>query len=189
MSDEPLQELLERLGSGDLEAAAVVFRAYEPYLRKVVRRQLPATLRAKFDSTDVVQSVWADLLEGFRDRGWRFPDANHLRAFLLTATRHRFIDGARRHGTAVDREISLEVLPPTVLPERHDERPSEVAQANELWERLLALAPPEHRAVLELKRQGLSAAEIAGRTNLHEDSVRRILRDLASRLAARTPLS
>jgi RNA polymerase sigma-70 factor (ECF subfamily) len=35
-----------------------------------------------------------------------------------------------------------------------------------------------------LKRQGLSLAEIAERTALHEGSVRRILYELARRLAA-----
>jgi DNA-binding IclR family transcriptional regulator len=38
---------------------------------------------------------------------------------------------------------------------------------------------------LELKRQGLSLAEIAQRTDLHVDSVRRILRKLARQLAVR----
>src|SRR5262249_2274712 len=96
MSAEPLEVLLARLNSGDLHAAEEVFRAYEPYLRKVVRRQLPARLRAKFDSDDIVQSVWADLLEGFREADWRFPTADHLRAFLVKVTRHRFIDRLRQ---------------------------------------------------------------------------------------------
>src|SRR5437660_803660 len=81
MSREPLDSLLERLSGGDPAAAEEVFRAYEPYLRMVVRRQLPAWLRPKFDSVDVVQSIWADLLDGFREGGWRFTDADHLRAF------------------------------------------------------------------------------------------------------------
>ncbi|HZY85770.1 MAG TPA: helix-turn-helix domain-containing protein, partial [Gemmataceae bacterium] len=66
MSAEPLHTLLERLCRGDDQAAEQVFRTYEPYLRKVVRRQLPTRLRSKFDSLDIVQSVWADVLDGFR---------------------------------------------------------------------------------------------------------------------------
>ena len=42
MSDTALDHLLERLCRGDLEAAEQVFVTYEPYLRQVVRRQLPA---------------------------------------------------------------------------------------------------------------------------------------------------
>src|SRR6516164_2611617 len=79
MNTDPLAGLLEKLSSGDPTAAEQAFLAYEPYLRMVVRRQLPTWLRPKFDSVDVVQSVWADLLEGFRTAGWRFADADHLR--------------------------------------------------------------------------------------------------------------
>ena len=59
-----------------------------------------------------------------------------------------------------------------------------MARGNELWEQLLALCPPAHHELLNLKRQGLSLAEIAARTGLHESSVRRILYDVARRLAA-----
>ena len=48
----------------------------------MVRRRLTPMLRAKFDSMDVVQSAWADVLERYREEGWRFEDQSHLRAFL-----------------------------------------------------------------------------------------------------------
>ena len=49
---------------------------------------------------------------------------------------------------------------------------------------MLELCPPAHHELLRLKRQGLSLAEIAARTSLHEGSVRRILYDLARKVAA-----
>jgi RNA polymerase sigma-70 factor (ECF subfamily) len=187
MSAEPLQALLERLCKGDDQAAEQVFRTYEPYLRKVVRRQLPARLRAKFDSLDIVQSVWADVLDGFRRAGWRFEDAEHLRAFLVKATRHRFIDRYRQHQRALERERPLADHAGEAGPVSPAPGPSEVARADDLWDKLLALCPPEHHEVLRLKRQGLEAPEIAARTGLHEDSVRRLLRQLARRLALQSP--
>jgi len=57
MNVDSLDALLAKLNSGDARAAEEAFVAYEPYLRKVVRRLLPARLRTKFDSVDVVQSV------------------------------------------------------------------------------------------------------------------------------------
>ena len=89
MSDDRLEVLLEKLNSGDATAAEEVFLAYEPYLRMVVRRQLSTRLRARFDSVDIVQSVWADVLEGYRAEGWRFTDRDHLRAFLARVTSRR----------------------------------------------------------------------------------------------------
>src|SRR4051812_41557692 len=76
--ESPQEDLLERLSSGDMEAAERVFVAFEPYLRLAVRRHLSAPFRAKFDSADIVQSTWADLLRGFRESGWRFADVDHL---------------------------------------------------------------------------------------------------------------
>src|SRR5229473_7195959 len=107
MKPGPLDSLLEKLCSGDVNAAEQVFLAFEPYLRKVVRRQLPPRLRAKFDSADVVQSVWADLLAGFREAGWRFNGVDHLRAFLVCVTRNRFIDRVRQMQPAAGREEPL----------------------------------------------------------------------------------
>ncbi len=186
MSDSPadssLNLLLEKLSQGDTAAAEQVFLAYEPYLRLVVRRQLSPNLRAKFDSVDVVQSVWADVLEGFRQAGWRFADANHLRAFLIKATRNRLIDRFRQHQRALEVERPLPAGDAEDIPASRQPRPSEIAQADELWQQMLALCPPAHRGLLQLKRQGLPLAEIAARTGLHESSVRRILYDLARQL-------
>jgi RNA polymerase sigma factor (sigma-70 family) len=181
--DAPLQFLLAQLGDGDAAAAEAVFRTYEPYLRKVVRRQLPGHLRARFDSIDVVQSVWADLLQGFREAGWRFSSVAHLRAFLVRATRNRFIDRVRQQQMSLERERVVAGVRRIDGPFAATSSPSEEAEAGELWERLLALCPPEHRELLLLKRQGFSSEAIATRTGLHEGSVRRLLRDLARQLA------
>jgi RNA polymerase sigma-70 factor (ECF subfamily) len=182
MSADPLDALLEKLTSGDTAAAEQVFRSYEPYLRMVVRRQLPGRLRAKLDSADIVQSAWVDVLDGFRKSGWRFTDVAHLRAFLVKVTRNRFLERLRQHRRALDREEPLYETGHLPTPQP---RPSQVAQADELWKQMLLLCPPAHRDLLRLKRQGLSLAEIAARTGLHESSVRRILYDLEKRLEDR----
>jgi RNA polymerase sigma factor (sigma-70 family) len=184
MSDDRLDELLSRLCDGDGSAAEEVFRAYEPYLRMVVRRRLPDPMRANFDSSDVVQSVWADLVVGFRERGWRFASAAQLRAFLVKATRNRFLDRARQNQrrTAREQTVAVDGETATVGREPH---PSELVQAAELWQQMLELCPPQHHRLLTLKRQGASLAEIAEQTGLHESSVRRILYELARSLAAR----
>jgi len=187
MTAEPLDLLLQGLAGGDREAAERAFTRYEPYLRVVVRRHLPEGLRPKFDSADVVQSVWACVLRGLRESGWHFTTAEQLRAFLVLVTRHRLTDRYRHYRRALDHEQPLDVIPPELLPASAQPRPSELAQADDLWERMLALCPPEHHELLRLKRQGLTLAEIASRTGLHEGSVRRILRQLARQLAFALP--
>lgn len=183
MSIDPLDLMLEKLNSGDASAAEDVFREYEPYLRTLVRRQLRPALRSKFDSMDIVQSVWADVVEGLRDSGWHFSSSAQLRAFLSRLAHNRFMDRCRKHRTALAREERLGDAKPAGAIATTTPRPSEVAQHNELWEQMLALCPPAHHELLRLKRQGLRLAEIAARTGLHESSVRRILYDLAKRYA------
>jgi RNA polymerase sigma factor (sigma-70 family) len=185
---EPLEALLDELNQGNLSAAEQILTTYEPYLRMVVRRSLPGRLRAKFDSLDVVQSVWVHVLHGLRAARWQFLDTPHLQAFLVRVARRRLTSRLRHYRTALNREqpeeIDLDGLPAPTQP-----RPSEVAQANELWKTMLTLCPPEHHALLRLRRLGMPLVEVAAQTGLHEGSVRRILRRLARQLALeRQPL-
>jgi RNA polymerase sigma factor (sigma-70 family) len=178
----PLDNLLDRLCDGDAAAAERVFVEFEPYLRKAIRRQLRGRLRHIFDSADILQSVWVDVLRGFRERSWRFADADQLRGFLFVATRNRLIDRSRKYLKASREESLGEDERPGELVSTQP-RPSETVQANDLWSRLLASCPPAHRGLLYLRREGYSLAEIAARTGLHRDSVRRILRTLAGNVA------
>jgi RNA polymerase sigma factor (sigma-70 family) len=183
---DPLDALLERLARGETDAAQEIFLTFGPVLRVMVRRWLTPRLRSKFDSMDVVQSVWTDVLKGYREAGWRFNDREHLRAYLAKVTYYHFINNCRRNGRVMEHERPFATggaAEGGLRPSGHP-RPSEVAQADELWEKLIELCPPAHHELLELKRGGFSLAEIAARTGLHEGSVRRILYDLARRLAA-----
>ena len=140
---------------------------------------MPDRLRAKFDSMDVVQSVWVHVLHGLHQAAWHFPDRASLLALLITVTLCRLVSRFRRHQAAVANEQSG-VTDLEMVPGRRS-RPSEIAQAEELWDKMLALCPPAHHEVLRLKRQGFRLEEIATRTGLHEGSVRRICADWPAR--------
>lgn len=183
MNTNPLDTLLLKLSTGDALAAEQVFLAYEPYLRKIVRRRLPIKLRTKFDSTDIVQSIWVDLLRDVREGELRFTDANHLRAFLIRVTCNRFNDRFRHNRLAVEKERPLGGIEGEACAVSRQPAPSDVVQAEDLWEQMLALCPPAHQELLRLRRDGVPLAEIATRTGLHPGSIRRILRDLARRMA------
>ena len=179
-----LDDLIHRLNTGDIEAAERIFVAYEPYLRIAISRNLSGALRSKLDTMDIVQTVWADVLTGFREAGWQFSGRNQLRAFLLTLARNRLIDRRRHFKKAIEHERSLNEADPGDLPATRGPRPSEVVQGQELWNRMLDECPPRHQELLQLKRQGLTLAEIAEKTGLHEGSIRRILYGLARKIAS-----
>lgn len=183
--DDDLRTLLGDDGT-DPARANEVFETYDRFLRKAIRRWLTPDLRRRFDSADVAQSVWAGLLRGGpADR--HFPGPEYLRAFLVRAARNRVIDRARHlraeiaHGPPAGPSRLAELVPGDPAP------PSGEAHAAELWERMLANCPPEHREILTLRRDGLTLDEVAARVGLHEGSVRRILRTVARRVAFEPP--
>jgi RNA polymerase sigma-70 factor (ECF subfamily) len=184
MKADPADLLLEQLARGNVEAAADLYAAFTPYLRAIVRRQLSDALRPKFDSADVVQSVWVHVVRQLGKSGWKVQDGDQLRALLATIARRRLVSRVRHHARAVGAERGGEGEL-AAAPDEGYPRPSEVAQADELWDELLRLCPAEHHEVLRLRREGLLFAEIATRTGLHEGSVRRILRRLSRELALR----
>ena len=181
MNPELLESLLDKIRAGDYQAAEQVFVNYEAQLRVVVRRQLSRRLRVKFDSLDVVQSVWRRVLHDFRTNGCRLAGADHLRNFLVQVTRNCLTDRLRHFRPALDREQPVKHAADTAA--TCQPRPSEIAQGNELWDKLLASCPPKYHELLRLKRQGFSLPAIAAQTGLHEGSVRRIIRELARKTA------
>ena len=169
-SPTSLQDLLEKIQRGDEKAQQEIYEEYIPFLRIVARRHISPKLQAKFDSVDVVQSVWADLILGLRQGRWSFSSPNHLRAFLARATKNRIVDYTRKHN-AIAEQVELEDLS---VPSQ-SARPSAEARANETWSRLVGDCSPQHREILEMKRTGHTLAEIASKTGYHPSSIRRIL--------------
>jgi len=174
--------LLKKLSDGDSWAVDQIVKAYEMRLRALVRRRISDRLRPKFDSADVVQSVWVHVMHRLRGEGLRIANKIHLEALLVTEARHRLTDRLRHYHSSLDREqpMTERTRPPSTHP-----RPSEIVQAEQLWEKMLALCPPEHHELLRLKREGFTLDAIAERTGFHEGSVRRILRRLARELGVR----
>jgi RNA polymerase sigma-70 factor (ECF subfamily) len=187
MNPERIESLVAKFCQGDPLAAEQVFLAYEPYLRRMVRRRLSDRLRAKFDSGDVVQSVWLHVLNRQRAAGLHLTNHDHLEAFLLLEVRHRLIDRIRHYHHALEREQQIPGSDQIGAPSCHQPRPSEMAEAGQLWEKMLALCPPDHQELLRLRRNGLTLVEIAAQTGLHEGSVRRIFRRLARQFAFSAP--
>ena len=180
--NDSLEVLLGRLNSGDQSVVEQMFVAFEPYMRMVIRRRISGPLRAKFDSADIVQSVWADFVRGLQQSKWTFENLDQLRAFLVKMTRNRFVDRLRKHRESLRREIALIDETVDLAPVDPNPRVSEDFYAGELWQQMLASCPPAHYELLMLKRQGATIGQIAERTKLHEGSVRRILYDIARRV-------
>jgi RNA polymerase sigma-70 factor (ECF subfamily) len=185
--------LMERVRAGSPEAARELFDRYSGHVRRVVRRKLHQRLRPQYDSLDFLQAVWASFFAESLER-YTFTAPEELIGFLSQLAYNKVVDAFRQRvqtakhnlnrtysleredGRSLDPECSaddLSVRQPT---------PSQVAIANERWERLLQGQPPQYRQILELLRQGHTHREIADRLGLHPKTIQRLLQKLTQRV-------
>ncbi len=179
----PDRSLLAAATRGDAAAAQALLQGYLTRLRAFVRMRMPADLRARESSLDVVQSVCCELLgelDGFEFRGeadfrgWLFTAAlNKLRnkhRFQRQQKRDRSREGALPEGADMDALLASSGLLGT---------PSQVAIGVETMERLeraFDSLPEHYREVISLARiAGLPHAEIARRLDKTEQATRQLL--------------
>jgi len=92
---DAFSDVMARARRGDADAVAAIFSCYHGSVRAAVRQRLPAGLRSKYDTADVAQSVFTDLIRGLP----RIEDLGE-RAFLRLLTRrveNKVRDKMRRH--------------------------------------------------------------------------------------------
>lgn len=176
------ERLMERVRTGDAEAAREIFERYGTAIQMVVRRRLDRRMRSEFDSMDFAQDAWASFFHLPADR-CTFATPDDLVAFLTRLVRNKLIDAYRqRFQTAMRDRRRLRSLQPNV----HDQpgaqpTPSQFAIAEEEWDRMLKDKPPKLRHALELLRAGHSQREIAESLDIHPRTIHRLLQQLSER--------
>jgi len=186
-SHHDVSGLFARARAGDQAAWEELFHTCYPKVVRVVRRKLDRPLRTLYDSTDFASDVMKSLAANL-DR-LDFPSLHSLMAFLAQAAEQKVIDEYRRRHTLkrdVSRERALVTgdgsdLRPVTLASA-DPTASQVAQASETRERLMAGQQESERAIIELKRQGYTNSEIAERTGWHLRQVQRFFKKLLDSL-------
>lgn len=185
---DELRDLIARASRGCPEAARRLHDRYSGPVRRVVRRLLHERLRQQYDSVDFVQSVWASFFALPRDGDFTTPHA--LVAFLSDVAYKKVAEKTRqRLGTLrydLNREVPLDEADTDAsgepLLEANTPTPSQHAQADERWLRLLEGLPPGYQLALQMLRDGHSHAEIADRLGVDRKSIRRLLDRLERQL-------
>jgi RNA polymerase sigma factor (sigma-70 family) len=182
-SPEPERDLgstWEEAQKGDPSAWEALFKECYPKVRRVVRRKLNRSMRSLYDSTDFANDAMErlaaniDLLQ--------FPSLGSLIAFLAQVAEQKVIDEYRRQHTlkndvSRERPLSANGAGPIQVAS-HDPTASQLAQANECHERLLARDDETERAIIELRQQGYNTADIAIQTGWNIRKVQRFLKEL-----------
>jgi RNA polymerase sigma factor (sigma-70 family) len=175
--------LMERMRSGCPDAARELFDRYSPHIRKAVRRRLHQRLRTQYDSLDFTQAVWASFFAVPPDRH-TFNTPDDLLGFLAQVASNKVTEVFRQRLQTdkynLNREVPLgeDDRERPAEPRAGQPTPSQVAMANERWERLLAGQPDHFRRVLELRRQGHTHQEIARQLGVTTKVIQRLLRKL-----------
>jgi RNA polymerase sigma factor (sigma-70 family) len=190
-STSDFETLLERLRTGDEEAAWQLVCEYGPHVVAVVRRRLRRQIRARLDSQDLVQAVWKSFfldMPGIADL--RSPE--QLIKLLVELTQNKVVDAYRHHLYAERRRAAQEEA---ALHEENpecerwpaengveiigrDATPSQFAMAREHWQRMLHERPVVHQEVIRRRLMGQTYESIAATLGISERTARRVIGDL-----------
>jgi RNA polymerase sigma factor (sigma-70 family) len=188
--------LIRRIGEGSNEAVWELLNRYSANILRVVRRHLPAELRPKVDSVDIVQSVWKSLLrkgEGFD----HIASAEQFIGYIARVAQYKVFE-THRHFTKcaqfdIRREVPLprpknpgeeagDALADCIDPKCQD--PGEVLHARESWSLAMEKVGERGQRVVQLRLQGMTYQEIAEETGLSAITVRRTLASVLTSLTA-----
>ncbi len=160
-------DLVQRLESGDAEAAAVLFDRYARRLIGLARRRLDERVRPRADADDVVNSVIRTFCRRAAERPFNLDGPDALWAVLVEITLRK-CGRWNRHFRTRKRDIRREQTPPLSDSDCDNEpfdatcpRPEDEAVLRELLEHMLSGLDDRARAVCEMRLQGYEIGEIA----------------------------
>lgn len=182
-NSELFRRQLNRVRDGSQDAAAALISEFGPHVYRVIRRRLDRRLRAKIDSEDMFQLVWASFFR-YPERMGRFTQSHELLRFLSVVARNKVIHGGRKYRRVQKNDMSREVSlmdssAPDWIAQQRIQSPSQVAMAKERFERMLEGLSRQHQRILCLRVAGTSYVAIAAELGLHERTVRKVVERLA----------
>lgn len=181
------RSMMDSIRRGSQDAVWELVSTYGTFIERVIRRQLSQGLRAKYDTSDFLQAVWASF---FRDREQfdSFENADRLVAFLIGVARNKVLQESRkRYDTLksnVRREESLQVAEDREDFGLRDRRasPSQVAMARELWTNIMSCQSPQHQRVIQLRISGATFEDIGSKLGISEKTARRVIERLVTEI-------
>jgi RNA polymerase sigma factor (sigma-70 family) len=198
-ANSDFEALINRISAGSEEAVWELLARYSTNIQRVVRRTLPQEIRAKMDSTDVVQSIWKSLLS-HPEKLREITEAEQFIAYLVGMARLKVFEAHRKYTKVTGRDIRREIAidagttnahgredrssDHVYLRDRAANTPSEIAAATECWKRAMAREGERGRRIVEFRLTGLTHGEIAQRLKIGESSVRRILSSILQSMAS-----
>jgi RNA polymerase sigma factor (sigma-70 family) len=178
-------DLVQRLESGDAEAAALPFDRYARRLIGLARRRLDERVRPKVDADDVVNSVIRTFCRRAAERPFNLDGQDALWAVLVEITLRKCGHWNRYFRTR-KRDIRREQMTPPLSDSDCDNEPLDAARPSpedeavlrEMVECLLRRLDDRARLVCEMRLQGYEIGEIAATLKCSEATINRKIRQI-----------
>jgi RNA polymerase sigma factor (sigma-70 family) len=177
------QSFAERLRRGESSASEELLQRYARRLRAIASRRVGCILRSKFDTEDVLQSVFGSFFAEMRSGKISVTSSHNLRGLLALMVTRKCARYAERYSSLsrdYKRESSAEGVGNNSRGswEIHDSRPlpDEIVAQADAWNMKLGKLPPLDRQVVESFMLGDSTSEIALRMRCSSRTIQRILR-------------
>jgi RNA polymerase sigma factor (sigma-70 family) len=182
-------DLVQRLESGDTEAAALLFDRHARRLIGLARRRLEERVRPKADADNVVNSVIRTFCRRASERPFNLDGPDALWAVLVEITLRK-CGRWNRHFRTRKRDIRREQTPPPLADSDCDNEPLDAAGPSpedeavlrEMVERLLQGLDERARAVCEMRLQRYEIGEIAVALKCSEATINRKIRQIKDRM-------
>ncbi len=174
------RDLLDLYKAGSETAATQLFDKYCEQLLRLAEKRIGARMNSRVDPEDVVQSAFRTFFGRAKADKFTFEDQDDLFKLLVRITVHKtlrqiaFHRAAKRnpsaeagHGENAN-EMLLQAMAAGPTPE------TEVALIDQ-FETFMSQLPAKDRQILELRIEGYSTEEIAGKIGSYDRKVRRVL--------------
>ena len=165
-SPASFDDFMRRVRSGDEQAAVELVRQFEPLIRREVRYQLrDRRLYRLFDSMDICQSVLASFFVRSAAGQYDLDNPEQLVKLLVSMAHNKLASAARKHRRQ-RRDSRREAPGGAGELEQVSDRslsPSDLVAGEELLQRFRNALTAEERTLADLRSQGVTWSDIAGR--------------------------
>jgi RNA polymerase sigma factor (sigma-70 family) len=185
MAENSFLTFLDRVRSGDQQAAAELVRLYEPQIRREVRLRLrDPRLRRDFDSVDICQSVLASFFVRAALGQYELDSPEHLIKLLVTMTRNKLIGQVRKQQAESRDHRRLAAEGQERLNSvASGATPSCLVAGEELLQEFHKRMSPEECQIAEWRNQGRNWEQIAGQLGGTAEARRKQLARAVNRVA------
>jgi DNA-directed RNA polymerase specialized sigma24 family protein len=186
MEEHPsFAQLIQRVRAGEMSAAEVLVRHYEPVIRRAIRvRLVNPALRRTVDSVDICQSVMGSFFVRAALGQYDLDSPEQLAGLLIRLARNKVADVARRAQAEKRdlRRVQHDAAAMEGVVDGHDS-PSQMVAGAELLQKFREKLQPDELLLADRRAEGREWNDLAAELGENGEALRKRLRRAVDRVA------